>query len=67
MKKDLKTIREEKGMSIEEVAYKLGTTSQTIYNWERGDYKPRAATVLGLAYVLGCKAENIIFLSDVTK
>jgi len=66
MNKDLRQLRQDRNMSVEELAYKIGASAQSIHNWERGEYKPRRSAIIGLAYVLGCKPDEIIFLSDIT-
>ena len=51
--KGLATHRGKLGLSAANYGKLLGVTGQTIYNWERGDAKPRAAQLLALAPIRG--------------
>lgn len=63
MKRTIQEIRESKNESREWLAWKLGVTSQTIYNWENGTAEPSNSSKLAVATVLGVPLEEIIFLS----
>ena len=62
MKNNIKQIRERKKISYEEIAFKLGVTTQTVYNWEQGKHIPNKVTREALADLLDEKVTNI-FLS----
>lgn len=60
MQNDLKRIREEKGMSISELARKSGLSRQTIYNIEGDpDRVIDSKTMEDLATALGVKVSKI--------
>ena len=59
MKNNIKQLRQEKNISVEEIAYKLNVTAQTVYNWEIGRNKPNKATLVLLSVILGVKEEDI--------
>lgn len=61
----IKTIREEKGFSQEDVARALNVSLLTYGRWERGNSLPRAEFILPLANLLGCKPDEL--LMSITK
>lgn len=61
----IKTIREEKGLSQEDVARALHVSLLTYGRWERGNSLPRAEFILPLANLLGCKPDEL--LMSITK
>ncbi len=61
----IKTIREEKGFSQEDVARALHVSLLTYGRWERGNSLPRAEFILPLANLLGCKPDEL--LMSITK
>ena len=52
--------REERGMSVQELAGELGVAVQTIYRWERGERVPDVITFMHIAKVLGVNVERIM-------
>jgi XRE family transcriptional regulator, master regulator for biofilm formation len=59
--KRIKRIREQKGLSLQEVADRAGTTYQSIWRIERGDQKdPSIALVRGIARALGVGVDHVI-------
>lgn len=62
MQNKLKKVREDKGVSISELARKSGVSRQTIYNIETDENASvRSSTMESIARALGVKA-SIIFL-----
>ena len=55
----LKGLREAKGLTQLEVAYKLGITPNTVGNWERGVQEPRFSQVPALAELYGVTLQQI--------
>ena len=51
--KGLRSQRERLGLSRAEFGTLLGVSAQTIYNWERGDTRPRDAQIAKIAAVRG--------------
>lgn len=54
----LKHIREEKQLSIQEVANKLGISRITLWAYESGKRKPSFDTLIELSKIYGCKQKN---------
>ena len=50
----LRQARETRGLSVAELADRLGVSAMSIYNWENGRSRPRAANLTAL-----CKAVRI--------
>ena len=55
----LKTAREAKGYSLDELAEKTGINTSTIYRIEHGKSKPHGITLRALAKALGVKMEEL--------
>jgi transcriptional regulator with XRE-family HTH domain len=49
----LRSLRQQKGLSIMEVAEKLGVQRQTVYQWERGETLPTLRKLVLLESVYG--------------
>lgn len=47
--KNLKRLREEKGVSQQKVANAIGSTQQSVHRYEKGDYEPDIHTMILLA------------------
>jgi DNA-binding transcriptional regulator YiaG len=47
------TLRKKLGISAEQMGTLLGVSAQSVYKWERGDAKPRAAQVKKISLVRG--------------
>lgn len=73
----LKELRKEKGLTLEEIAGKLNTTSMSLSRYERGEREPKGSVLLDLAsllnvspdYLLGRtnnreQSERLIYLSE---
>ncbi len=56
----LKALREEKGLSQEELAIKLNVVRQTISKWEKGLSTPDAEMLVLLAAVFGTTVSNLL-------
>lgn len=56
--------RIEKGMTQSELAEQLGVERSTVAKWESGAAAPRAVTLLRLARLLHCPAEELFEESE---
>ncbi len=61
--KTIRALREERGWTQLELAFKLNVTPATVYNWERGRYEPKASQLRALARVFGVSMDEIDFES----
>ena len=59
--RNLKRIRERRGMSQETVAAQLHTTRQTISNWERGQTNPSIDDLMKLAGFFQVGVDELIY------
>lgn len=59
--RNLKRIRERRGMSQETVAAQLHTTRQTISNWERGQTNPSIDDLMKLAEFFQVGVDELIY------
>ena len=59
--RNLKRVRERRGMSQETVAAQLHTTRQTISNWERGQNKPSIDDLMRLAEFFKVGIDELIY------
>ena len=55
----LRQLREERAWTQLQLAYKLGVTPVTIYNWERGKAEPKVSQFRSLARVFGMSMDDI--------
>ncbi len=55
----IRRLREERGWTQLELAYRLGVTPVTIYNWERGRTEPRVSQFRQLARLFGVRMDAI--------
>lgn len=60
----IKKLREEKGMTQDELAEKLNVTRQAVSNWETGRTQPDIETLTKLAEVFDVSVERIIYGSE---
>lgn len=66
LKNDLKKFRVACGLSQTELAFKVGTSQNTISAIETGTYKSTSLLLaLKIAHVLGYRVEDIFYLSQV--
>lgn len=61
----LRIYRAELGLSQQELAYRAGTSRQTISLIERGGYSPSVTLALTLARVCGVQVEDIFSFEEV--
>ena len=57
--KNLKTLRQQKGLTQSEVAQKVGITETGYQNYERGRREPKISIALKIARVLGTTTEKL--------
>lgn len=57
---NLKNIRVENNITVEELAKQLGVSRQTVYNWEYGIKKPSKKNLKKMADIFNVKEEAII-------
>lgn len=62
--KNIKRIREEKGISQKELAKKMGVSQSAITYWETGKRKLKLETIIEAARALSCDAKDIIGVSE---
>lgn len=58
--KRLKSLREQRKISVQEVADLMGVSRQTVYRWENGDRFPDVFVFIRLARVLGSDIKEIL-------
>ena len=57
--KTIRQLRQERGWTQLELAYKLGVTPLTVQNWERGKYEPSASKLRKVAATFGVSMDSI--------
>ena len=57
-------LREQKGLSQQDLAQALGVSVATVYNWERGRHEPRIAQFRALALLFGVPMESIELVEE---
>lgn len=55
----LKRIRQSRKMSAEALAQAVGTSRQAVYDWESGQYWPKASSLPRIAEALGCTIDEL--------
>jgi putative transcriptional regulator len=63
----LRIIREERGMSVAELARRSKTSRQTITNIELNGQEPSGRLLISISNVLGRDPRDIFFYNDVTQ
>ncbi|MEK3838695.1 helix-turn-helix transcriptional regulator [Paenibacillus sp. FSL R7-0128] len=63
----LRTIREERGMSVAELARRSKTSRQTITNIELNGQEPSGRLLISISNVLGRDPRDIFFYNDGTQ
>lgn len=58
--KNIRILREQKGLTQEALAEKLGRTQQAVALWESGEREPRVGMLTRLAEVLGCTTDDLL-------
>lgn len=59
--KKLKDVREEKSLTIEELAEKAGRDIETITGWENGSIVPSASDLIDLSRIYGLTMDEMIY------
>ena len=57
--KELSLARKNSGMSVQDLAVKLGVAVNTIYRWENGDMRPHMIFVSKLSRMLGVELTRL--------
>jgi len=60
MKNNIKKLRKEKGISVNQLAGLLDTSHSTILNWESQAYQPNAKFLAPLSKIFECEIIDII-------
>jgi transcriptional regulator with XRE-family HTH domain len=63
--KTIRQLREAKGETQLQLAIALGLTPATVYNWERGQFEPKATQLRALARHFGVSMDEIDFESPI--
>ena len=58
--KELRRLREEKGLTQEQLANILGVNRTTVTLWEAGINKPRADMLIKLSEILKCSTDDLL-------
>ncbi len=61
--KTIRELRDERGWTQLELAFKVGVTPTSIYNWESGRFQPRLKQMRDLAAAFGVGTDEISFAS----
>lgn len=61
---ELRRLRQEKAISIPDLAEALGCNKTTIQRWERGEFSPRGEDVLSIAILFGVPIESLFTVDD---
>lgn len=56
----LNMLREEAGMSVPQLAEKLGKADGTVWSWERGDRSPDLETACKIADIFDCSLDMLV-------
>ena len=59
MDRTIRELRKRHNWTQVELANRLGVTPSTVYNWEHGNWEPRASQLRQLATVFGVKMDAI--------
>ena len=55
----LNTMRRRAGLTVPQLAEKMGCTCSAIYFWEAGRYWPKAECLPRIAEILGCTIDDL--------
>ena len=58
--KKLKEFREKKGLTMKQVALKIGVTESCYCLWENGSRKPSFETLVKLAVIFDCTVNDFV-------
>lgn len=56
----IRELRKKAGLTQASLARELGVKRETVAQWERGENKPRAATLLKLADYFHCTVDSLL-------
>jgi len=59
LERTIRELRVQHDWTQVELANRLGVTPSTVYNWERGNWEPRATRLRELASVFGVRMDDI--------
>ena len=62
--KTIRELREERGWTQLELAYKAGVTPATVSNWERGVFEPKASQLRALARLFGVSMDDVALINE---
>ena len=62
MERTIRELRKQHDWTQVELANRLGVTPSTVYNWERGNWEPRASQLRQLATLFGVRMDEIKLL-----
>jgi transcriptional regulator with XRE-family HTH domain len=65
--KTIRELREARGWTQLDLAFKLEVTPTTVYNWERGRYEPSASKLRAIAQVFGVSMDDIALVEEAGK
>lgn len=60
----LRELRQEKGLSMKQLAKNIGTTDAAISNWENGINEPKLSYLKALAVFFGVTSDYLLGLED---
>ena len=60
----LTELRKENGLTQQQLAEKVGTTSDSIYSWEKGRSQPSIEMICALCLALGVSADYLLGLAE---
>lgn len=60
----LRELRQEKGLSMKQLAKELDTTDAAISNWENGINEPRISYLKAIAQYFGVSADYLLGIED---
>ncbi len=64
MRQNMKAERARVGLTIEEVASRIGVHPNTLSRWESGTAEPYAENIIALARLYQCTPEYLLGMSD---
>lgn len=67
LNKNLKVLRKEKGISLEELAEKIGVSRQAVSKWESGDTTPDIYNCMSLANFFGITIDELVGIDELKK
>lgn len=63
----IKQLREEFGMTQEDLAKRLHVDKVSVCNWERGFRTPRMKSMIEMSRIFNCSVDYILGLSDMPR